>query len=50
LHAGVNFINNPVLARGERTAKLALLIGFAVGVVLTIVCCGIFSSRKTAKN
>jgi ketosteroid isomerase-like protein len=50
LHGGVNFINNPVLARGETTAKLALLIGFAAGLVLTIVGYGIFLTRKTTKN
>jgi ketosteroid isomerase-like protein len=50
LHGGVNFINNPVLARGEKAAMSALLIGFSAGVVLAIVGCGIFSSRKRAKN
>lgn len=50
LHGGVNFINNPVLARGEKAAKSALLIGFAAGVVLAIVGCGIVSNRKKAKS
>jgi ketosteroid isomerase-like protein len=50
LHAGVNFKDNAVLTRSDNAAKLALLVGFGAGVVLTIVCYGILFIRKTAKN
>lgn len=50
IHAGVNFIDNPVLARSEAMAKKAPVIGFAAGVVLTLVCCVIFFRRKSEKN
>jgi ketosteroid isomerase-like protein len=50
LHAGVNFKDNAVLTRTENAAKLALLVGFAAGVALTIVCYGILFIRNTAKK
>jgi len=50
IHAGVNFLNNPVLARSAARAKIMFVAGFAVGIILTLICGGIFLRRKTAKD
>lgn len=50
IHAGVNFLDNPVLARGNARATAMAIAGFAGGVILTVICGGIYVRRKTAKN
>lgn len=50
IHAGINFLNNPVLARSKARAKTMAAGGFAGGVILTLICGGFYFRRKTAKN
>jgi uncharacterized protein (TIGR02246 family) len=50
IHAGINFLNNPVLARTKARAKAMAVGGFAGGVVLTLLCGGIYFRRRSAKN
>lgn len=50
IHAGVNFLNNPVLARSAARAKIMTIAGFAAGIILTLICGRIFLRRKVAKG
>lgn len=48
IHAGVNFLDNPVLVRSEARVKTTAAIGFAAGVVLILLVSALFRRKKKA--